>query len=182
MEKKNTTNNKDDTVKAAGGFLLGSFDYESVGELFYSMAPSFKYGITKIGIIFSSVGAIVEKLLGIGYAAFVALFVIMLVELVSGLAASRIRGEQLSSKRWSRFGLKVGLWLIILFVTHMISNDFRQHGSEAIAALIDWVHSALILSIFFEYLLSVLENIGVIGGKNHTTLIHKIRDKFNALF
>ena len=169
--------------KAAGsGFLLGSFDYVSPGALFQSMMPSLKYGITKVCLVASAVGAVVEKLLGIGHAAFAALFVIMLVELISGLVASGIRGEQLSSKRWSRFGLKVGLWFIILFVTHMVANDFRTRGSETIAGVIDWVHSALILSIFFEYLLSVLENIGVIGGKQHTALIQKIKDKINSLF
>ena len=162
--------------------LIQSFDYDSIGDFGQGLLPSSKYGATGVVAVLGFVSAFIEKMLGISQSAFVALCIIMVFDLISGFVASQVRGEKLTSVRWSRFGLKLGLWFIVIYVTHMVANDFRTRGSEAIAGVIDWVHSALILSIFFEYLLSVLENIGVIGGKQHTTLIQKIKDKINSLF
>lgn len=161
--------------------LIQSFEYDSIGDFGRSMVPSVKYGATGGMTVFAVVAATIEKLLGISHSAFIALCVVMLAELVSGLVASRVRGDKLSSVRWSRFGLKLGLWFVVLYVAHIIGEDFRNRGSEVVAAVIDWTHTALVLSIFFEYLISVLENISVISGKSNTRLIEKIKEKFNNL-
>lgn len=161
--------------------ILASFEYDSLEHLGQSLTPSIKYSLTYFTASLACMGAGIKQLLGIGDAAFVALCVIMLAELISGLVASRIRGEKLSSIRWSRFGLKLGLWFIVLYVAHKIGMDFRERGSETVAVLVDWTHTALILNIFFEYLLSVLENISVISGKSNDCLIEKIRERIQNL-
>ena len=162
--------------------LIQSFDYDSISDFGQGLLPSSKYGATWLVAALGSLSAFIEKMLGISQSAFVALCVIMIFDLISGLMASQVRGDKLTSVRWSRFGLKLGLWFIVIYVTHMVSLDFQARGHENIALVLNWVHTAIILSIFFEYLLSVLENIGVIGNKDTQPLIQKIKEKIKNLF
>ena len=166
--------------------LIQSFDYAGLGEFGQSIMPSIKYGATGMLGILSAIIAtgvtFIETKLGIGDAAFVALSAVMLFDLISGITASKVKGDRITGIRWSHFALKAGLWFIVIYVTHVVADDFRSREMPAVASIIDWIHTALILNIFFEYLLSVLENISIIGGKDNSTLIEKIREKIKNLF
>jgi len=161
--------------------LLRGFEYNSVSEWACSMFPSAKYSSTSLLVSVSIVGAGVEKVFGIDDLAMAAFLLIMIVELVSGITASSIKKEKFSSSRLSRFGFKFFYYLVLISVPFLLASHYRNHDQTVTAVIYEWVQTFLIMQIFFENMISILENIAVIDGKDKTHIIQKIRAKLNSL-
>ena len=152
--------------------ILKTFAYNGWADLASSLAPSIKYEhITAMGITLSSVIVVVQVMFGLDALAFLALLVIMVAELSSGIIASKIRKEKFSSMKLSRFTFKVAYYLI----------GFRATDQELAYSVFHWMHLFLTIQIVLENIVSVLENLSVISGKEKTHWIRKIQDKIQNL-
>ncbi|TZF81814.1 phage holin family protein [Pedobacter sp. BS3] len=161
--------------------LLQTFDYSSILEFVQSLAPSSKYKLTTASLFISTTAPVIDRLFGLDTYAFCALIVVFLAELVSGIWASHIRGEVLSSMKLSRFTFKCAYYLILIAVPYLLSTSFTAHGKDVAAALFDWLHIFFVAQITLENMVSILENLSVISGKDKTHWISKIQDKINSL-
>ena len=161
--------------------ILQGFEYQSPGEWLGSLAPSYKYGMVPLGIGISVTGSIIETLLGLDALAFMGLMVVMLLELVSGIWASRIRKETFSSKRMSRFTFKCAVYLLLIAVPYLFSQSYDERGKTLAAGVFDWMHVFFTVQIVVENLISILENYAVISGKDKTHWIVKIQNKADQL-
>jgi hypothetical protein len=172
--------------------MLATFDYHSVSSLFESIAPSFRYSITKPLLIASatypSLASVlvsyfpaVDAVLGISGGAFIAMMAAFFVELLSGLVASHTRKEQFSSLKLSRFTLKVCIYLVIIAVPYHWAQSFKAHDRDFMAGAFSWLQSFLIAQIAFENIVSILENLAVVSGDDKTAWINKIKDKLAAI-
>lgn len=161
--------------------LLKDYDYHSGREFILSLFPSAKYNLSAITAIATSAAAIVELIFGITWLAFLALLIILLVELISGIYTSQIRKEPFQSKRLKRFGFRVFCYLCLIGVPFIFADSYRSKGKTIIAGTFDWLHISLVLQIVFENIVSVLENVATIDGKDKTYLINKIKDKITSL-
>lgn len=162
--------------------ILKTFAYNGWTDLASSLAPSTKYEhITAMGITLSSVIVVVQVMFGLDALAFLALLVIMVAELSSGIIASKIRKEKFSSMKLSRFTFKVAYYLILIFVTNTMANGFRATDQELAYTVFHWMHLFLTIQIVLENIVSVLENLSVISGKEKTHWIRKIQDKIQNL-
>jgi len=168
--------------------MFATFDYHSYTSFFESCVPSLKYAITKpllyLSLSYPALVAVINWLFpaidatfGMDGGAFIALIIAFIAELISGIIASHIRGEQFSSLKLSRFTFKVFYYLVIIFVPYRFMVSFKAHDSWLMAVFFDWLHVFLIAQIVLENLVSILENMSVIYGNDKTTWINSIKNK-----
>ena len=161
--------------------ILQGFEYQSPGEWFSSLAPSYKYNMVVLGMGVSAGGTIVETVFGLDYLAFIGFMVVMLCELTSGVWASRIKKEEFSSRRISRFTFKCAVYLILIAVPYLFSQSYEARGKDLAADVFNWLHIFFTVQIVVENIISILENYAVIQGKDKTHWITKIQNKADQL-
>src|SRR5690606_19460018 len=121
--------------------ILKTFAYNSWSDLASSLMPSTKYEwLTPCSLSFSSLMVLIQILFGFDALAFIALLVVMLAELSSGIIASRYRKEPFSSMKLSRFSFKVAYYLVLIFVTNSMANSFKATDQSLAATIFHWMH------------------------------------------
>jgi len=172
--------------------MLVTFDYEDLRTLFQSIAPSCKYSLTRpllvVSLTFpglSGLASLVPDIplaLGIQTAALIMMLMAFVVELLSGIAASRIKKERFSSFRLSRFSFKVFIYLVLIAVPYHWSQNYAAKGEAVMAECFDWLQNFLIIHIAQENMVSILENLAVIEGKEKSAWIESIKTKITSLW
>lgn len=160
--------------------LLATFDYHSLAEFAQSLAPSSKYKLTIASAIMSFFFPFVDRVFGLDAYAFGALLLVFVAELTSGLIAAHIRKETFSSMKLSRFTFKVFYYLVLIALPYVMSVSFKDHNKTTAAIMFDWLHLFLLAQIILENIVSILENLAVISGKDKTHWIRKIQDKISG--
>lgn len=123
----------------------------------------------------------IDRVFGLDAYAFALLIIVFFAELSSGLIAAHIRKEAISSMKLSRFSFKVFYYLVLIALPYVFATSFRAHDKTAAAVIFDWLHLFLVAQIVLENIISVLENLAVISGKDKTHWISKIQEKLNNL-
>lgn len=160
--------------------LLKTFDWHSIDEFLLSLAPSFKYKMNVGLMVLSFLWTPIDKAFGLDNAAFIALLVVFVTELISGITASRIRKEKFSSMKLSRFSVKAASYLVLIGVTYAFAQNYKHHNDAIAEWVFDWMHIFLVVQIVFENIISILENLAVISGKPKGAWVEKIKDKLSS--
>ncbi|QNK63953.1 phage holin family protein [Pedobacter sp. PAMC26386] len=161
--------------------MLATFDYHSWFELGQSLVPTTKYRLTIASAVISVSFPFIDRVFGLDAYAFAVLILVFMAELTSGLVAAHIRKEAISSMKLSRFSFKVFYYLVLIALPYVMSQSFKAHDRTAAATMFDWLHLFLLSQIVLENVVSILENLAVISGKDKTHWITKIQDKLNNL-
>lgn len=170
--------NQRDSVMGYFEKILQTFAYNGWPDLVSSLMPSTKYEwLTPFSLSFSSLIVLIQVIFGFDALAFIALLVVMLAEISSGIIASRYRKEPFSSMKLSRFTFKVTYYLILIFVTNSMASSFKGPGQGLASTIFHWMHIFLTVQIVLENIVSILENVSVISGKDKTHWISKIQSK-----
>lgn len=124
----------------------------------------------------------IEKYFGLEYLTIISFGLLIFLELVTGLLSSKVRKVKIESKKFSRFGLKVLIWFSLIFITKSLMMEYKQYTDTVgvlAYSMFNWLHTFIFIYINMEYLISVLENLGVITGnkKGSDTLIKVIKGK-----
>lgn len=159
--------------------ILASYGYESGNDLLVSLMPSVKYSASFLVISVASIGVFLEQYFGLSVASLIAFVVVMPVELISGVQASK---EPFNSRKFSRFLFKLFYYLVIIYVTHTMAESFFSKDSNAVGSLFEWMNHILIVHIVGENIISITENIAAIEGKEKSFYITLIRKKINQSF
>lgn len=163
--------------------LLQSFAYGSGMEFCQSLAPSTKYtNMSVTGGVVSSLAVVVAKLFGLDLLAFCFLLLGFAIELFSGLIASVIKKEQISSFRFSRFAIKAVCYLFLIAMPFVFANNFKAQGRDLANTVFDWMYLFFLFQISFELVISITENVAVISGKSKEYWIAKLQDKLVNIF
>ncbi|MDO3641971.1 phage holin family protein [Mucilaginibacter sp. L3T2-6] len=160
--------------------LLKTYDWHSAESFFHSLAPSFKYNVHIGLLIGSAVWVDVDKVFGLDNVGFVGLVAVFIMELVTGISAAIVRKESISSVKLSRFGLKLACYLVLIGASYGLSKSFEAHKKTVAAWAFDWLNVFLIVQIALENIISILENLAVISGKDKTAWINKIQNVFKS--
>jgi phage-related holin len=160
--------------------VLKTYDWHSTKDFLQSLMPTHKYHLHIPMMMIAAGWVDVDKLFGLDNAGFIALLVVFVTELLTGISAAIIRKEAISSVKLSRFGLKVACYLVLIGVSYSLSQSFTAHGKAVPAWVFDWLNVFLIIQISLENIISILENLAVISGKEKTTWINKIQDIFKV--
>lgn len=162
--------------------LAEHYDFKSSHDLFLSLFPSIKLELLNVMFVTGFAATIADKVLGVDFLAIGALLVMMATELLTGIWASFIRKEDFSSKRLSRFGIKVACYLLLMAVPYLFYVSYHNRGNTMAASVFEWVHVFLVIHIVQEYMVSILENLACIQGKPKTYWIDKIKEKIGSTF
>ncbi len=125
-------------------------------------------------ITFSTAASItaskIELHLGVKPVLIGAIILLLLWELGSGLFLSMHKEkENFLSKKFGRFSLKVFFWISMFYIIYSFRSQFNGTNIAAFE-LFDWIHTAALIYMFLEYLVSVDENMAKITGKKDTFL------------
>ena len=163
--------------------LLDTYDFNSMREFGLSLCPSFKYNLQIPSFSISAVLAVLSKYLGFGPVIVFAMAVAVLVETISGIAASKRLGKPFESFRFSRCVLKVFIWFTLVYIANAFSLECasRQGWLDQIGVVFFDVIRLLVLAYFvIEYVVSILENLAVIDGKPKTQFIEGVQSVWQS--
>jgi phage-related holin len=148
-----------------------------------SLIPTLKYpGSGTITVIMSSISVPIIRIFGLDGFAFACLILIFMVELVSGIWASKIKGESFDSWKLSRFTFKVFYYLVIIAICYLMAESFKSRGKETAVVIFDFMHLFFTVQIVLENIVSISENYSVISGKPKSHFITTLVDKVNGFF
>ena len=161
--------------------FVSCFGFDHVSDFNDSIVHS---KLLMLTLPLAAISGFVESFMGLHGLTVLAFVILVVLELVTGLVASKSRGEKIESHKFSRFGLKVFVWITLIFITHSLELEYTDKDlmSTLTKGFFGWLHGALFVYITLEYLISVLENLGSLTNeKSKKTLITAIINKLNGL-
>jgi len=159
-------------------YLTNHFGFSDLNDFYTSLIHT---NLLQITIPLGLLAAIIEKFFGIYPLTLISFGILILLELVTGLLASRKKGLKIESKKFSRFGLKFGVWVTVFFIVQSLKLQYKD-DSEVVYGFYSWLHTFILGYVNMEYLISVLENISVITGKDNNPLVNSLKNKFDKIF
>lgn len=162
--------------------FLASYGFNSLNEFVESLFPSYKYNTVSSAATVSTLSGVVSYLFGFGPILAVGMFLAIVVEVWTGIAASRKEGIKFESFRASRCVLKIFIWLAIFFIIHSFEKEFENklHALDMIAHMFFKVVFLTSMTWFLvEHITSILENLAIIDGKPKVALIRSIKNSWN---
>ena len=157
------------------------FEWANGYEFLQSLMPSIKLQITTPLLFIGGFFGILSDMMGIQMNTIVAIFVALFAELLSGIYASLKRGEHIRSGKFGRFVVKAFVWLMSIFFVNAFCKEFASLENDVIKAIMVWVRSAFLMTCFFEYMVSINENMESITGKK-SMFIKVLKEKVNQFF
>jgi len=162
-------------VKKVLDYVVETFGFDNFNEYAHSL---FHRDMTALFIIsstlLSSIALWVQRSLGIKPVLIGAIILLLIWELASGFLKMRKNKEEFSSNRFGRFALKAFFWISFFYIIYSFRSQFD--GTSVIAfELFDWIHTAALVYMFLEYLISVDENMAIITNKPDTFLLLVIK-------
>jgi hypothetical protein len=162
-------------------YIVSNFGFDDITDFMGSFVHK---NMLLLSIPIAGISSVIETVFGLQGLTILAFVILVTLELITGLVAAKVKGLPIVSNKFGRFGLKVFVWLTLLFVLNSLKKEYHDSGLfEGLASgLFTWLHGTLFIYINLEYLISVLENLGVITGKSNDGVIKLIRKKFKGLF
>ena len=146
--------------------LLTGFGYCSNQTLLCSLVkPNLMKYLLPIAFVCSSV----SMALGLSAYATLALSLLLTLELITGILASRTKAKARKKKKWfslhrlAGWGLKVFILFFTLFFLTALIDNYKINGRQTEEYIFRYLHSLVVIYITGIYLLSVYENIGTIN-------------------
>jgi hypothetical protein len=162
------------------------FGFANISDFFNSLVhPKLFLFTLPFSILSFSLFATLELWLGLSSMAIVGFVFAAILELITGLCASVVKGIPIVSRKFSRFGLKIFVWLGLLLVTNSFYLSYVDHPgilSEISEYFFYTLHNILVIYIMTEYIISILENFAAINGKSDSILISFIKSKRKQIF
>ena len=153
------------------------YEWNSFEEFFLSIFPSYKYQLHGAVFSLSLFSGLVNYLFGVTPALAIAMFVAIVVEVITGIRASKRQGKQFESFRFSRCVIKILIWLAILYIIHAFKKEFAESKNWIDIAAYGFFNFTFVVCLtgfLVEYVTSILENVSVLKGKEKTAIINAI--------
>ena len=115
-----------------------------------------------LGFISTFIASFSQDYLGISGHFAGALAILILVDFITGLAASKKEGKKFSSSRGLRTVYKTGAYMLFLFIAFSLEKEIPEDGGFFLS-VIKYFHIYLIAHIAFWELFSVDENLKRLG-------------------
>ena len=97
--------------------FVSCFGFDHVSDFNDSIVHS---KLLMLTLPLAAISGFVESFMGLHGLTVLAFVILVVLELVTGLVASKSRGEKIESHKFSRFGLKVFVWITLIFITHSL--------------------------------------------------------------
>ncbi len=150
--------------------MLEYFGFDSFNKLGESL---FKFQNFLTISIFSFVGSVFSRLLGLEEFIIGAFLVLIVAELGFGLWTGYRKAEKFSLKKLERFGLKLLVYSLILLIFTALKNQYADATPEY--HVYNSIHSFVTFYIAIVYLISIMSNVNfIIGGSDDISNLIKI--------
>ena len=168
-------------IQAKLDTFVSHFGFENMSDFVNSLVhPKLLLFTLPTTLLGFSLFSFIEKWFGLSYMVFIAFIVVLILELVTGLAASLLKGVKISSTKFSRFGLKVFVWMGLILVTNSFQTDYLGRAdiiSKLTYNLFYTLHGLMVVYICIEYMISILENLSVITGNKENKFLNFLKKK-----
>lgn len=161
-------------------YVVTNFGFKDQNEFLSSLLHQ---KILLLTLPFAGISAFIETMFGLQTITLLAFVLLITLELITGLVGSTVKGVKIESGKFSRFGLKIFVWLSLIFIINTLKMEYLSHNDVVGAVaypLLVWLHGTLFIYVNLEYLISVLENLGVIFGKSSSPISEIIKDKLKS--
>lgn len=140
--------------------LYQEFGFKSADQFITSLL---RPNLLNISIPFAAVGSLIETMFGLKWLVVVAFVALLSLELTSGIFASWIEGQKITSKRMKAFLMMLFVWLVVLFILNTFRGAFEE--THSLYVVFDYLFNAVLLFVNVIYFKSIWENAGRIMNK-----------------
>ena len=145
-------------------FLKGLFNYKTERVQDSAFAASIISFFTNFFLIVTGMfEKFAANVLGVGIAFMLMLFVILIVDLITGLAAAKKSKEILKSKKGLRWVFKLGSYVLFIYVINCFSEEAILQGYDWLAYPINIIKIYIVAHIAIWELQSIDENLERMG-------------------
>lgn len=140
--------------------LYHEFGFKSADQFLTSLI---RPNLLNISIPFAAIGSMIECIFGLKWTVVVAFVFLLTLELVSGIFASYIEGQKITSKRMKAFLMMLFVWLVVLFILNAFRSAFVE--SDEMHVVFEYLFNGVLLFVNVIYFKSIWENAGRIMNK-----------------
>lgn len=165
-------------------YYLQGFGFSNMNEYITS---TFGYIATKKAIswsiFFGLLNTYLQRYLGFDLLVFSAFIVLNFLEFRTGIKASKKKGEKVESRKMGRMFLKVGTYLLIIWMLHSFEKGL-QFPTIADLEIDPFVvfYWAFIAGIIYQLFKSLLENLVALGYEEADGVLGFLIRKYNKYF
>lgn len=157
-------------------FILDGFGFEDLNDFKLS---TFGF-ITQKVVSCSSVLALVKTLFGVDWLFFVGYVFLIALEWYTGVQASFKKGLPHQSRKLGRMMFKISVYSGLLFILNSFKSTTKTPSIEGFELNpFNWLYWIVLFVIIWQLLISVLENLSVLGFDWADKLIDIINFKVN---
>lgn len=167
--------------------FLASYGYNSMRDFVCSINPSQKYDLVPATVTISTITGALCTMMGVWPIVVLAMVLVIVLEMVTGLLASHHQKQQFESCKFSRFTIKLAVWFMLLVCCQLFAlfcNRFDPHNLifSIGAGFFDALTVMIMIWFVIEYFTSVLENFAIINDKPKPYYINSLKDMGCAAF
>ena len=159
-------------------YILQGFGFrDSKDFLHSSFGHTFSALFIKMDVILSFLFATVHFLFGFNHLFLTAYVILLVFEWITGVQASRKRGEKHESRKFGRMLLKIATYLVPIYILHTFSAnvEFPSLGGFEFDPF-HWLYWIV------QLVVSLLENLDCLGFRFAKVLLKIINKKFYKTF
>lgn len=114
---------------------------------------------------------------------FISFGILALLEILTGVFAAK-KLEIIQKNKFSRFGLKIFVYMCLFFVTNSFSESYNTYGfyNQLLYMTFYSIHVTLVSFVSIEYLISIIENISIITGGKNNKMLSFLKHKRDKIF
>jgi hypothetical protein len=170
-------------IRKIFNYVVENFGFDNISDFYNSLIHT---RLLLLTIPLAGLSSVIKNSLGLEFLTIVSFVLLITLELITGLMASKINGVKIESKKFGRFGLKIFVWSCLLFILNSIRKEWIDKTGVLPTAsyeLFEWLHGTLFIYITLEYLISVLENLNkILGVDEDKGIIGLITKKIKKFF
>jgi len=110
-----------DIFNRAVNYTVTNFGFSGTGDFINSTVHS---KLMLITIPFAAISSYISTLFGLEVMTMIAIGVLLLLELLTGLIASKKKKRPIESSKFGRFGLKILVWFTLFFIVHSLEMQY----------------------------------------------------------
>lgn len=160
-------------------YIVENFGFQNVYDFLSSMFHRHLFNVT---IPLAALAGFLELYLGLKSLSIVAFALLLIGELLTGIAASLSQGQKITSKKFSRFGFKAVFWFFLFFLFTTFQQEYKSNN-VIYFNVFSYLHSTLVFYVCMEYIISIDENAGRFFGVRGGFIggfVDIIKEKFNT--
>ena len=166
-------------------YILNGFGFLHIQD-FCKSTFGFAYSslsVVKWDLLISFILSTIPFLFGFNYLFLYAFFFLCIIEWWTGIKASFFRGEKHQSRKFGRMLVKIATYVVLIHLLNVFKNnmDFPEVSGFEFDPFL-WMYWAVLVAIIWQLLVSILENLDVLGVRGASIILKIINRKFYKQF